>query len=360
MRFNNVAGLALGLAIPTGALSVPRNPAPEPAGKIVAQLFCDIVGGLVTVAKQQPQATSFCSSYLKIPVVTKTSTVTSFTATITATATITSGSITTTDATNTITATDTATATASATITETTTTTETINTVAYSSITACASPGAVQKRGAYAPPKKPSCFNNYIEGQALSSACKCLAVPTSSTTTTTTLSLPTTITSSVTVPLTIFATATATDTATVTDTITNTATETSTVTERTTIITGTQQVIAIPTFTVYAIGGDNSGNPIGYAGGNTVGNAQGLSPVLQFTTVDNNKLQVLNGPDAGSIGKTDPNAAAVNAYVFFGNTANGLQETQSIERKNAPLLYDSSANKRGQETISAKASNHPL
>ena len=80
MRFNNVAGLALGLAIPTGALSVPRNPAPEPAGKIVAQLFCDIVGGLVTVAKQQPQATSFCSSYLKIPVVTKTSTVTSFTA----------------------------------------------------------------------------------------------------------------------------------------------------------------------------------------------------------------------------------------------------------------------------------------
>ena len=36
---------------------------------------------------------------------------------------------------------------------------------------------------------------------------------------------------------------------------------------------------------------------------------------------------MLNGPDAGSIGKTDPNAAAVNAYVFFGNTANGLQET---------------------------------
>ncbi|KAI4614823.1 hypothetical protein J4E80_006327 [Alternaria sp. BMP 0032] len=206
MRFNNVAGLALGLAIPTGALSVPRNPAPEPAGKIVAQLFCDIVGGLVTVAKQQPQATSFCSSYLKIPVVTKTSTV----------------------------------------------------------------------------------------------------------------------------PLTILATATNTDTATVTNTITNTATETSTVTERTTIITGTQQVIAIPTFTVYAIGGDNSGNPIADASRNvpnTVGNSRGLSPVLQFTTVDNNKLQVLNGPYADSIGKTNPNVGASEAYVLFGRNDAGLQET---------------------------------
>jgi len=80
MRFNTAAGLALSLAIPTGALSVPRDAAPEPAGKIVSKLFCDIVGGLVTVAKQRPQATSFCSSYLKVPVVTKTSTVTSFTA----------------------------------------------------------------------------------------------------------------------------------------------------------------------------------------------------------------------------------------------------------------------------------------
>ncbi|KAI4687925.1 uncharacterized protein J4E88_003518 [Alternaria novae-zelandiae] len=154
------------------------------------------------------------------------------------------------------------------------------------------------------------------------------------TTTTTTLSLPTTITTSVTVPLTILATATNTDTATVTNTITNTATETSTVTERTTIITGTQQVIAIPTFTVYAIGGDNSGNPIADASRNvpnTVGNSRGLSPVLQFTTVDNNKLQVLNGPYAGSIGKTNPNVGASEAYVLFGRNDAGLQETGNDE-----------------------------
>ncbi|KAI4914327.1 uncharacterized protein J4E92_009526 [Alternaria infectoria] len=212
MRFNNVAGLALGLAIPTGALSVPRNAAPEPAGKIVAQLFCDIVGGLVTVAKQQPQATSFLSL--------------------------------------------------------------------------CQS---------YQPTE--SVANQLLLQQ---------------------------------VPLTILATATNTDTATVTNTITNTATETSTVTERTTIITGTQQVIAIPTFTVYAIGGDNSGNPIADASRNvpnTVGNSRGLSPVLQFTTVDNNKLQVLNGPYAGSIGKTNPNVGASEAYVLFGRNDAGLQET---------------------------------
>jgi hypothetical protein len=174
---------------------------------------------------------------------------------------------------------------------------------------------------------KPSCFGNYVEGQALSSACKCLAVPTSSTTTTTILSIPTTTTTSTTVPLTIFATATATDTLTTTATITNTATETSTITEKTTIYTATLPAIAIPTFTVYAIGGPNSGNPIANAGGNIVGDARNLSPVLQFTTVDNNKLQVLNGPYAGSIAKTNPNAAGSGSYVYFGSTAAGLLDT---------------------------------
>ncbi|KAI4616447.1 uncharacterized protein J4E87_008713 [Alternaria ethzedia] len=119
------------------------------------------------------------------------------------------------------------------------------------------------------------------------------------------------------VPLTIFETATATDTVTATETITNTATETSTITEQTTIFTATSPVIAIPTFTVYAIGGDNSGNPIADASvyiPNTTGNEAGLSPVLHFTTVDNNKLQVLNGPYAGSVGKTNPNVGATEAY----------------------------------------------
>ena len=79
MHFTKVAGLALSLVIPAAGLSVPRNAAAEPAPQLASKLFCDIVRGLVTVAKQQPQATPFCSSYLQIPVVTKTSTITSFT-----------------------------------------------------------------------------------------------------------------------------------------------------------------------------------------------------------------------------------------------------------------------------------------
>ncbi|KAL1792230.1 hypothetical protein ACET3X_009981 [Alternaria dauci] len=337
MHFTKVAGLALSLTAPAAGLSVPRNAAPEPAPQIVSKLFYDVVRGLVTVAKQQPQATPFCSSYLKIPVVTKTSTITSFTTTLTETSTITSGSTTTTDATNTITAIATQTETASATVTTVTTTTETISTVSYSSITACASPQAIQKRAAAVVIKKPSCFANYVEGKALTSACNCLSVPTSSTTTTTTLSIHTTTTVSVTVPLTIQETATATQIDTVTDTITNTATETSTVTERTTIYTATSPVIAVPTFTIYAIGGGNNGNPIADANdgtGRTV-NARGRPTILQFTTVNNNNLKVLNGPYAGSTGKTDPNADGFSAYVLFGATNPNFVDTNCQVTYNA-------------------------
>ena len=116
---------------------------------------------------------------------------------------------------------------------------------------------------------------------------------------------------------------------TATNTITNTATETSTITEQTTIFTATSAVIAIPTFTVYAIGGPNNGNPMSNANGNIVRNTRVTSPppVLQFTTVDINKLQVLNGPYAGSIGKTDPNASGSGAALYFGSTRAGLVDT---------------------------------
>lgn len=79
MRFDDIFGLALSLAIPAMSFVLPRDAAHEPASGAVSKLFCDVVGDIVTVAKQQTQATSFCSSYLSIPVVTKTSTITSFT-----------------------------------------------------------------------------------------------------------------------------------------------------------------------------------------------------------------------------------------------------------------------------------------
>jgi len=64
-------------------------------------------------------------------------------------------------------------------------------------------------------------------------------------------------------------------------------------------------------------------------GNNIVRDTRALSPppVLQFTTVDINKLQVLNGPYAGSIGKTDPNASGGGATIYFGSTRTGLVDT---------------------------------
>jgi hypothetical protein len=49
--------------------------------------------------------------------------------------------------------------------------------------------------------------------------------------------------------------------------------------------------------------------------------------VLQFTTVNNNVLKVLNGPNAGSTAATNPNAGGSGAYVLFGSTASGLLDT---------------------------------
>ncbi|RYN63765.1 hypothetical protein AA0118_g4375 [Alternaria tenuissima] len=237
MHFSKIAGLALSLTIPATGIYAPRSSVPEPASPIVSKLFCDVVRGLVTVAKQQTQATPFCSSYLEIPAVTKTSTKTSFTATITQTNTITSGSITTTATTVTATAEETRTKTASATVTEFTTITSTSTTVSPPTTTLsprCLTVRDERKRAAAVATKKPTCLANYIEGQALSSACKCLSVPTTSTTWTAVVNIPTTTTTSVTVPRTVVATATITQTNTATVIVTNTETVTSTIVTQTT------------------------------------------------------------------------------------------------------------------------------
>src|ERR1700759_4619538 len=56
--------------------------APQDARRAAAtNNFCAVVTKLVTIAKQQSAATAFCSSYLNIPKVTATTTLTSFSTT---------------------------------------------------------------------------------------------------------------------------------------------------------------------------------------------------------------------------------------------------------------------------------------
>ncbi|KAG9186785.1 hypothetical protein G6011_09893 [Alternaria panax] len=243
--------------------------------------------------------------------------------TVTKISTITSGSTTITDATNTIAVTSTETQTIPTTIKITAITTEAINTVSYTTVTACTSPTAVQKRAAVVAAKKLSCFNNYVEGQILSSACKCLSVSTATTTIATILGVPTTTVTTVTVPLTIKATATATQTNTITATVRNTVTEFTTITAQKTVFTATSATVALPTFTIYAIGGNNNGRTIENQGIPYAGAGSSNAP-LQFTTTSNNILQVLNGPAAGSNAKTDPTKAFDSSYVLLGSTNSGL------------------------------------
>lgn len=187
--------------------------------------------------------------------------------TVTQTSTITSGSTTTTDATVTATEDTTQTETAVATVTATITTTSTITTFSRTTsyLPGCLTARDEQKRAAAVPTKKPTCFTRYTEGQALSSACKCLSVPTSSATRTAVLGIAATTTTSVTVglsklyqsessvtnlcsfdqvPSTISATATVTEVNTATATVTSFATETSTFTTQT-ITTRVQTVLVI-------------------------------------------------------------------------------------------------------------------
>lgn len=57
---------AFALLVAATAASPIAEPVPEPATVNPTSVFCAVVTGLVTKAKAQPQATSFCSSYLSI------------------------------------------------------------------------------------------------------------------------------------------------------------------------------------------------------------------------------------------------------------------------------------------------------
>lgn len=57
---------AVVLLIAASAASPIAEPAPDPVTVNPTSVFCVVVTGLVTKAKAQPQATSYCSSYLSL------------------------------------------------------------------------------------------------------------------------------------------------------------------------------------------------------------------------------------------------------------------------------------------------------
>lgn len=127
------------------------------------------------------------------------------------------------------------------------------------------------------------------------------------------------------VPHTDDVTATATATLVETETITNTETDVSTVTNYETIYTSTTAVVAIPTFKVYAIGGDNNGHPFYDIGDGRVGDdAENGVTVLEFSINSDGTLTADNGSKSGSEGETDPNAGGTDSYVMFGSSGNNL------------------------------------
>ncbi|KAL2689469.1 hypothetical protein Neosp_003523 [[Neocosmospora] mangrovei] len=382
MHFNAVAGLALSLVGSASALAAPKLPAsglcpsgqywdtgkgctasPPPQrcssdqyydslkGCVKGQppsgppgLLCTIVKTLVKVARQDLQATSFCSSYLSIPVSTKSVTVTAYTTVSTTTSTITSGVTTTTDSTKTITdSTTTTTTTETKTTTTKSTSTSTITEVIKTeTITACASPVAplkkrygdfeaheekvkreklhrIEARGI----AKPGAFANYGDPAAVSYACNCFDITTYTTTSVTTLRTKT-VTASVTVPSTEKVTATSTATATSTTTITEPATVyTETVTEKTT--TSITQTVLKPTVSILAMGGWNNGHALSDEGDGTVGD-DGYGTTLLFNLGLDGTLKVTNGVRSGSNGQTDPNNSGSNSLVLFGFSGGALKD----------------------------------
>ncbi|KAF4454834.1 hypothetical protein F53441_2704 [Fusarium austroafricanum] len=275
--------------------------------------FCKLISVIVTLAHEQTEASAFCSSYLDIPVIITTETSTSFTTyvfplthiipltiirTIDATATVTSGTFTITDATTTATETTVDTVTVSTAITNTVTVTATIEAVSTS--TPCASPTvavlqntvqqdtglqdpalqdakflksikthhSLQNRGVTSATSvpTPSCLKFHKGGRKiLSSACSCLLVSTSTTTTTLVMDEPTTTTAITTVPT----------TTTQFDKITviSTSTDVETVTVNATSITVTVVLLTPSTFNIYAVSGNAQYNGALFSdsGGGTIG-----------------------------------------------------------------------------------------
>ncbi|EME41809.1 hypothetical protein DOTSEDRAFT_46708 [Dothistroma septosporum NZE10] len=158
---------ALLLATVVGSVGATTTPARDlkERGNSPPSYFCSSLKNKLSIANQQHAASAFCSSFLAIPRVTHTKTVSTCK---TATSTVTS---------YTRTVTNTATG-ATTTVTSPATT---ITSCAAPSNTASTSVGDSQKRGAAA---KPSCLPS--ERQGVSAACSCLSLRPSTVTTTVT------------------------------------------------------------------------------------------------------------------------------------------------------------------------------
>ncbi|KAI8723076.1 hypothetical protein NCS52_00162600 [Fusarium sp. LHS14.1] len=380
MHLNTVAGLALSLAGSASAFSTPKLPASRlcpsnqywdtakgcknlpPPAKCSSNryydtlkglcLLCTVVKTLVTVARQQLPASSFCSSYLSIPVVTKTATVTAYTKVITNTNTVTSGVTTVVDSTKTITdATITITTIEPSTFSTKTTSTSVISAVSTTTITACANPITRKAKRAANPTgytndptwledhgidplgeekrgliPKPKCFAEYADPAAVSYACNCLSVPTQTITSTTTLRTKT-ATAVTTVPSTEKATAT--EKATVTDTKASTqlvaTVYTETIVERPTTYTSTHTALS-PTFTIVASSGKFTGNQLYDPNYMSYTGIYSTGPVLLFTLGDDGTLTAQNQGLAGQFAVSDPNAGSYNAIPAFKPLSGDLQK----------------------------------
>ncbi|KAM0438583.1 hypothetical protein ACHAPT_001335 [Fusarium lateritium] len=289
-------------------------------------LLCTIVKTLIAVTSQSREANEFCSSYLKVPKVTSTTTKTSYTTTVTSSTTLTSGTLTTTDFTSMVPTTVTTTITEDTTTTKKETSTSVVSAVSTMTISVCPPPVFLRKRdeehreeprGVLA---KPGALANYADSAAISYACNCLSVQTSTVTSTTTLNTRTNTASTTVASVTERSTKIETTTTVVTSTITSTATTSETVVERSTTYTSTVTAVA-PTFSIlYYRNILPRGNPlIDFAtpGAISVNGAVGGKPILQFTLGTDGALTVINGAGAGNGATTNPLAHGSASIVNF-------------------------------------------
>ncbi|KAH7026690.1 uncharacterized protein B0I36DRAFT_366219 [Microdochium trichocladiopsis] len=215
--------------------------------------FCSSVSSYFA-ADGLAAATSFCSSFLNVPVQTATVTATTYAATTTETLTVISGTTTLTSTTAMEPEPATTTATEYVTSISRVTTTATVSSPTIISITSCAEPPTTTVFKRLLVTSLPGALDDYMQGDELSSACSCLSIPVSTTTVTVTTALTAQATFTTTMPVSETAVTTTTPSPTRTNTITNTLTVTlvSVVTSTSTVYTSTSYTLAVPTFRITA------------------------------------------------------------------------------------------------------------
>ncbi|KAM0703736.1 hypothetical protein Q7P35_009675 [Cladosporium inversicolor] len=300
---------------------------PVPAATTLA--LCPAVTKLVTALNQQKPASAFCSSFLRIPVA-----ITTLTQTKTNVATVTSLLSGSTTVTNPIAATVTIFEIPTITVETETTITVTSTSTPLSTVTSaltCTLPSApVEKRAATV--SKPGCFDAFTVSSAISSACKCLSVPTSTTTATANaVSLsPTIVTEGSIVTSTYIPTSIITQPGLPTTTTITTSTQTESVLETAPTATTTTTTYAYPENAPFKIGAVDSSaagqflgspNPPTHpatpytfgSAGNVFVFASYIGGVLRDVAL--NVLVIYNQPNDGQIGPQDRSGAVVTCKI---------------------------------------------